>query len=104
MRFHETPGSPLAEFLRISAPFLVGMIASAWAVGAYDEPASDSFVKKSSLALLLGLSLSLALRSFQRQVLPSVQFLLPSLLFFSVLTAVFKGIWWWRFRSQQKSN
>jgi Protein of unknown function (DUF3054) len=100
MAFHDLAGEVMSEFVRISGPFMIGFLSCGWAFGAYDPvDRGREFLKCSGLALLFGLLCGFGLRSLQLGRPPTVEFIIPGILFFAIFGLIAKGLYW-RFRGE----
>ena len=99
MIYHSLTDNVTGDFLRISAPFLVGMLSCYWACGNYQKTENGgAFVKATFWGLSTGLVTSFFLRAILQNSVPIVRFLIPASLFFLVMTLISRSAAWFFFK------
>ena len=95
MVYHSLTDNLSGDFLRISAPFFVGMISCYWACGNYQKiEQGKAFAYATCWGLSTGLVTSFFLRAILQHSLPIIRFLIPASLFFLVMTLISRAFAW----------
>lgn len=95
---HGFSGDWLLNVVRIAAPFLVGWVVAAWALGAYRpglEARPGAFLARSALALAIGDGLAFALRGLVLGDNVTMPFALTSLAFTALFVLGWRGLYAW---------